>query len=163
MRRIMGVELIIILATLAAVLILTFSLNDVSVEEHHQSVDLTNASQSIAFDLKAGQQVSGSLNYTGDDTGGWFDAYDPVDNHLKENSVTFGNHTVSFAFTVDADGTYYIGIGKNTFYVDYIDYEYTVSPAIFGLSRTALIVVAVGIGALLATLTALKHLRNNRK
>jgi hypothetical protein len=163
MRKVVGLELVIVFATLAVTLALIFGFNGVTVEKQHKAIGSANAYQSIIFGLKAGQHVSGSLNYTGDDSGTWFAIYDPNGNHLVTADNTHGNHTGTFSFTAVTDGKYSLGIGKDTIFIDYVDYEYTVSPVILGLGRTELIIIVIAVGALLAALTALKHLRTSKK
>ncbi len=154
-------ELIIIFATVVIALILVFSFNGVTVENRHQAIDPANAYKSIIFDLKTGQHVSGLFNYTGDDSGTWFAIYDPKGNHLITASNTRGNHTGSFSFTAATDGKYYLGIDKDTIFNDYIDYEYTVSPAILSLDKTDLTIIVIAVGAL-STIIALKFSRREK-
>ena len=159
MRKVVTLELVIVLATLAVALALIFLLNGITVENRHQEIDAANAYKSIIFDLKTGQHVSGSFNYTGDVSGTWFAIYDPDGNHLLAASNSAINHTGFFSFTAALYGKYYLGIGKDTIFPDYIDYQYTVSPAIIGLDKTDLIIIVIAIGGFLAALTALNHLR----
>jgi hypothetical protein len=154
--------LTIVLVTIVIVLIITFTFNEVKVENRHQAIGAANAYQSIIFNLKTGQHVSGSLNYTGDDSGTWFAIYDPNGNHLVTADNIRGNHTGTFTFDASVDGKYYLGIGKDTTFIDYIDYEYTVSPAILGLDKTELILIVVVVGSVLAVVVAIKSLRKHK-
>jgi hypothetical protein len=155
--------LTIVFVTIAVVLIIIFSFNGVTVENRHQAVSIDNADKSIVFDVKTGQHVSGLLNYTGDDSGTWFAIYDPNGNHLITASNSYGNHSGSFSFTATMDGKYYSWIGKDYFGTSYIDYQYTVSPAILGLDKTELIIIVAAVGGFLAALTALSHFGKLKK
>lgn len=159
MRKIISRELVIVFATLAVTFALIFGVNDVTIKEQHKTVGAADAYRSIIFDLETGQHVSGSLNYTGDDSGTWFAIYDPNGNHIVTADNIHGNHTGTFSFAAAMDGKYSLGIGKDTTFYDYIDYEYTVSPVVLGLDKTELIIIVAAIGGFLAALTALNHLR----
>ena len=153
-------ELTIITVTIAIVLIILFTFNDVTVAEQNQAVSIDTASKSIIFDLKMGQHVSGSLNYTGET---WFAIYDPSGKDITTAEYNYGNHTGSFAFTATVDGKYWLYIDKDYFGTDYIDYQYTVSPAILGLDKTELIIIVIVVGSLLAMATAIKSHRTPNK
>jgi hypothetical protein len=159
MRKVISLELVIVFATLLVTLTLTFGFNGITVEEQHKAIGAANAYRSIVFDLKAGQHVSGSLNYTGEDSGTWFAIYDPDGNHLVTADNMHGNHTGTFSFTAILDGKYTLGISKDTTFYDYIDYEYAVSPAFLGLGKTELILIVIAIGTFLAVLFGLYHIR----
>lgn len=163
MQRVITREVIIVIATLAVALVLFFSLNDVIVENRHQAVYIDTADKSIVFDLKTGQHVSGSLNYTGDHNGAWFAIYDPNGNHLTSASNYRVTHSGSFSFTATMDGQYYLGIGKDYFGASYIDYQYTLSPAFLGLDKTELIIIVIAVGGSVAALTALNTRRTAKK
>ena len=149
---------------MAIALILLFSFNGVRVEHRHQAIDAVNATQSITFNLKTGQQVSGSLNYSDvGNRGTWFVIFDPNGKYLTNVDNTYGDNTGSFSFTAATDGKYYLGISRDTIFTEHIDYEYTVSPAILGLDKTKLIIIVIALGALSAIATAIISLRNRRK
>ena len=165
MQKVVALELVIVSATLTAALLLLFMFNGVTIEEHNQVITMDNSTKSITFDLKAGQHVSGTLNYTqyhNDIT--YFFIFPPTGkDYIKNADYTFGNHTGSFAFTATMDGNYFLAMSKDGFFSDSLDYKYTVSPAILGLDKTELIAIVIAVGAFLAAVTTLSHLRKLKK
>ncbi len=149
MNRLLIYEVVIIVCTLAIVLPLVSSIRNISVTEYNQAINWDNASRGITFDLKEGQTVTGSLDYTGETTGAWFLIGDPNNNEIGSRTNE-GNHG-TFSFTAQIDGQYYIDIENDSPHTQYINYSYTISsPHVLGFDASILITLVIVIGLVLS-------------
>jgi hypothetical protein len=159
MKKVIALEVIVVLATLAVVLPLAFT--GQSSYAGYQAIDWNNASRALTFDLQTGQTVTGWLNYTGEKHGAWFLIGDPNGNEIGSRTNE-GDHG-TFVFTANIDGQYFIDIGYDSPSGTYIYYSYSISaPPILGVDRTVLTGMVITIGIVLALTIAVWNLRQTR-
>jgi hypothetical protein len=158
MKKVIALEIIIVIVALVIVVPLMFSMNGASVTRYSQAVT-QNDRRTITFDLKRGQTVTGWLNSTGDTNGLWFQIYGPDDNPPKIGDITYDGNHVSFTFTADVDGQYYIQVAVIDFSARYITYQYSVSSSpILGFDPLVLIGLVITIAVVLTLINALLNL-----
>jgi hypothetical protein len=164
MKKIILSEGILVLLLVAVIIGMAFFSQNIYVSKQAQAVTIENASRSITFNLVKGQTVTGSLNYTEGNYGNWFTLYDSEENPLVSGSYDYRGRSGSFSFTADTDGVYYLGVGHLTSYLQYLDYEYSISPPpILGLSPIVLIGLIVAIGVALMIVTTYLNMRPSKK
>ncbi|MCW4029192.1 MAG: hypothetical protein NWE92_06045 [Candidatus Bathyarchaeota archaeon] len=155
-------QAIIILSVIAIILPLSFLSQDSTVSKNHQRIDWITASKSITFDLKSGQTVNGWLNYTGDTNGAWFLIGDPNGNEI--GSRTSEGNQGTFVFTATVNGQYFIDIGNDNPFGDYIDYAYTISaPPILGINPIVLIGLVITVAIIMTGVNILVYNRKREK
>ncbi|MBN1358034.1 PPC domain-containing protein [Candidatus Bathyarchaeota archaeon] len=159
MRKITIIELAIIISTLVIIFPLMLSMNGMSVSVYDQAVTQFDR-RTITFDLKSGQNVTGWLDFTGDTNGAWFQLYDPNENLPKIGDITHDGSHVSFTFTADINGQYYIRVGVLGLSTEYINRQYSItSSPILGFDPAVLTVIVITVGVVLALTIAIWDLR----
>jgi hypothetical protein len=152
MRKIVIIELAIIVLTLVIVLLLAFSIKGTSVTKYNQAIDWNNASRSIIFDLKTGQTVTGWFSLAYNETTGYIIYNQDFDEIIVQN--TFGGRG-DFTFTAAIDGQYYLSIHDESPWIKYIDYSYSIRQSlIFGIDAIVFAGIVIIIGVVLAATIA---------
>jgi len=153
MNRLVRIEIIIIVVTLAIILPLTFLASGTSVAKYHQPV--TGSSRVITFDLKSGQTVTGSLDFLGGPGGTWFYISDSNGSIPPIADTKFEGGHVDFTFATNIDNRYYVSIAVGDSSTQYINYSYQISPPpIIGITPVALIGIVITLGVVAALTVA---------
>jgi hypothetical protein len=158
MKKVIVLEVIVIIATLAVVLPLAFT--GLSSYAGYNAVDWNNASRALTFNLQTGQTVTGSFSFIPALNKSYAIYNEDVGEiMLSQTSDNKGN----FTFTAKTDGEYILGIYHDKPFGMYIRYSYSISAApILGVDRTVLTGIVVTIGAVLALTIAVWNLRRTR-
>lgn len=153
MNRLVRIEIIIIVVTLAIILPLTFLASGTSVTKCSQAV--TGNSRALTFDLLSGQTVTGSLDFSGGSGGAWFQIYDSNGNiPTMYERKSEGTH-MDFSLTANVDSKYYVYIVVGDSSTQYINYTYWISPPpILGLTPEVLIGIVITLGVVAALTVA---------
>jgi hypothetical protein len=168
MRKIVIIELAIIVLTLAIVLSLVFlAAQNVSVTKQNEIINANNADRYLSFDLQSGQTVRGS--YIVDPINGNKQTFcviiDPNGNEMisSPTNYEYDRNKATFSFTANINGRYYLSISIDDIWNHYIDYEYSISsPPILGVDRTVLTGVVITIGVVLALTIAVWDISRTR-
>jgi ABC-type cobalt transport system substrate-binding protein len=158
MRRIIVIDLVIIILTLVIVLPLAFTAQ--SSYAGYNVIDVSNASRALTFDLQRGQTVTGSFSFSGNERAG----YIIYNQNIGEVIVSqTSEHRGDFTFTAKTDGQYYLNIQVENPFGEYLDYSYSISaPPILGVDRIVLIGLVITIGVVLALIVAVLSLSRKR-
>jgi hypothetical protein len=158
MRRIIVIDLVIIILTLVIVLPLAFTAQ--SSYAGYNVIDVSNASRALTFDLQRGQTVTGSFSFSGNERAG----YIIYNQNIGEVIVSqTSEHRGDFTFTAKTDGQYYLNIQVENPFGEYLDYSYSISaPPILGVDRIVLIGLVITIGVVLALIVAVLNLTRKK-
>jgi hypothetical protein len=169
MRKIVIIQLAIIVSTLAIVLSLVFLVaQNVSVTKQNEIINANNANRYLSFDLQSGQTVRGS--YIVDPINGNEQTFcviiDPDGNEMVSSPTNYeyDRNKATFSFTANINGRYYLSISIDDIWNHYIDYEYSISsPPILGFDPIVLIGLVITMAVVLTLINALLNLYLPRK
>jgi hypothetical protein len=167
MRKVVAIEVIILIAILALVLPLAISVHNTSVTKYNQSFDANNAARILTFDLQTGQIVTGSYTVTDGETNTQFNTgfsiYDPDGAPLTTGSYTREPNHGSFMFTATITGQYYLSIPINDLFIHRINYQYSITNHILGIDTVVLIGLVIIIGVVSGLIIAFISLYRAKK
>lgn len=165
MKKLLVIQLIIIIAALAIIFPLALSIyNPTTISASHQ--EITEPFKAITFELQRDQTVTGSA--TTDISDAFFMILDSNGHELESQYVlSYSNpqpQNVTFQFIAPVSGTYYIAFGSHYGWTEHIDYSYTISPPpVLGFDPLTLIAIAVAVAAVLTSLNVFFNYYRVRK